>query len=986
MAARLQLFGSPTVVHGGDTVALPFERRTQLLVFLALRRAWVGRAELAAMLWPEQEAKLAYSNLRKTLFRLQSLPWAAGIEVQGGALRFLPDTDVAAFEAALREGRASEAIALKRGDLLAGFEGEGSEAWSAWLSFERERLGSAWRNAALAHLAAGGDPAQAVALSARLLEADSLDEAAMRAHMTALAATGQQAQARQAYRDFIRRLGEELGLEPAAELKALHDSLGGAAAAATHAVPAPAEADASFVGRSLELRRIAQLLAERDCRLLCLIGPGGVGKTRLARRALELHAAQYPDGSAFVSLEDASDAQEAATQVARALDVPLAGRADPLTQVITRLKDRRALIVLDNFEHLVSHAHEVERLLHECPQVQVLATSRVRLALAQERPLPVDGLPCPDPDDHARLKAFDAVRLFVAAARRVAPELAVEAEAEAIADICRLVDGLPLALELAAAWTRVLPCNEIAAELRHGTELLRAVDPAQPRRHASIELVFDQSWKLLGPVEREALARLSVFRGGSTVEAARAVAGASLPVLGALHDKSLLRREGQRLYLHPLVHQLAALRLAEGEGREATQRAHALHFHRLLAQLRRRVEDGDNLELRGVDDEFENCRVAWRWATFHSAHEIARSLPTLLHYCDHRGRLEEGLALLREALEAPAVAAAPRIAAQVRSAVAHLEYRLDRYAEAEADATRALAATRPGEDHETRLQCFKVLGGCCLRLGRIEEAGGHFRQALEAAPADVDPHNAAGMLDNLALTEKRLGHYDEALRLSLESLAQHRRLDDVAGVSLCLNNLGSFYLERGDYAAAMPHLLEALGLAERHGHVLTKALVLANLSEIAVKTGDLEEADAQGGRAIELARSAGNRGLSVHVELLVAIVAARRGNLDGARARLAAAVQDGIAVGRPSLLLTGVCAFAELLEAQGEPGCSRRVLEFAAAHPAIGATERDELRARLARGAGQAARPWPGMELGELAQRIVAERDLAHAPLIAALQ
>ncbi len=983
MAVRLQLFGSPTVEHGGDSVALPFERRSQLLVFLALRRAWVGRAELATMLWPEQEAKLAYSNLRKTLFRLQSLPWAARIEVQGGALRFLPDTDVAAFEAALREGRVPEAIALKQGELLAGFEGEGSEAWSAWLSFERERLGSAWRNAALAHLGAGGDPAGAVALSARLLAADPLDEAAMRAHMAALAATGQQAQARQAYRDFARRLGEELGLEPAAELKALHDSLGGAAA---RAVPAPAEADASFVGRSLELRRIAQLLADRDCRLLCLIGPGGVGKTRLARRALELNAARYPDGSAFVSLEDASDAQEAATQVARALDVPLAGRADPLTQVIARLKDRRAIIVLDNFEHLVAHAREVERLLRECPQVQVLATSRVRLALAQERLLPVDGLPCPEPEDHDRLEAFDAVRLFVTAARRVAPELAVEAEAEAIADICRLVDGLPLALELAAAWTRVLPCNEIAAELRHGTELLRAVDPAQPRRHASIELVFDHSWKLLGPVEREALARLSVFRGGFTAESARAVASASLPVLGALHDKSLLRRDGQRLYLHPLVHQLAALRLSEGEVRESTQRAHALHFHRLLAQLRRRVEDGGNLELRGVDDEFENCRVAWRWAVSHAAPEIAKSLPTLLHYCDHRGRLEEGLALLREALEAAALAAAPRVAAQVRSAVAHLEYRLDRYAEAEANATRALGATRPGEDHETRLQCYKVLGGCCLRLGRIEEAGGHFRQALEAAPAEVDPHNAAGMLDNLALIEKRLGHYDEALGLSLESLAQHRRLDDVAGVSLCLNNLGSFYLERGDYAAAMPHLLEALELSERHGHVLTKALVLANLSEIAVKTGDLAEADAQGGRAIELARSAGNRALSVHVELLVAIVAARRGNLDGARARLAAAVQDGIAVGRPSLLLTGVCAFAELLEAQGEPGCARRVLEFAAAHPAIGATERDELRARLARGAGQAARPWPGMELGELPQRIVAERDLAHAPLIAALR
>src|SRR5688572_21386180 len=151
---RLHLFGTPSVEQDGALSALPFERRTQLLAFLALRRAWVGRAELATMLWPEQGAKLAYSNLRKTLFRLQSLPWGSRVEVQGGALRFLPETDVAAFEAALREGRVDDAIAIKRGDLLAGFEGGGSEAWSAWLSFERERLASAWRNAALSHLAA----------------------------------------------------------------------------------------------------------------------------------------------------------------------------------------------------------------------------------------------------------------------------------------------------------------------------------------------------------------------------------------------------------------------------------------------------------------------------------------------------------------------------------------------------------------------------------------------------------------------------------------------------------------------------------------------------------------------------------------------------------------------------------------------------------------------------------------------------------------
>ena len=159
------------------------------------------------------------------------------------------------------------------------------------------------------------------------------------------------------------------------------------------------------------------------------------------------------------------------------------------------------------------------------------------------------------------------MRLFVQAAQRVEPALVPAVEAASIVDICRQVEGLPLALELAAAWTRVLSCDAIAAELRQGTELLHAVDAAHPARHASIEVVFDQSWRLLGAAERDALSRLSVFHGGFSPEAARAVAGAPLPVLGALADKSLLRKEESRIYLHPLVQQLAAARLGESDRR-----------------------------------------------------------------------------------------------------------------------------------------------------------------------------------------------------------------------------------------------------------------------------------------------------------------------------------------------------------------------------------------------------------------------------------
>ena len=204
------------------------------------------------MLWPEQEDRLAFANLRKTLFRLQALPWAAAIELQGAALRLEMATDVADFESALREQRVGEALAGYRGELLAGFDDNESEAWTRWVGFERDRLRTAWRAAALARLAdAAIEPAEAVALSARLLEADPLDEAALRQHMSALARDGQAGAARAAYRQFVERLATDLGLAPGAELRALHDALTGARprqAASARSRPARATT-ASSAGR-----------------------------------------------------------------------------------------------------------------------------------------------------------------------------------------------------------------------------------------------------------------------------------------------------------------------------------------------------------------------------------------------------------------------------------------------------------------------------------------------------------------------------------------------------------------------------------------------------------------------------------------------------------------------------------------------------------------------------------------------------------------
>ncbi len=990
MSVRLHLLGMPKIDCGGESFALPFERRSQLLVLLALKRSWVGRAELAAMFWPEQTAKLAYSNLRKTLFRLQSVPWGSGIELQGNAVRLEADTDVFDFDSALREHRIADALPLRRGELLAGFDDDQSEAWSSWLNFERDRVRVAWRGAALERLAADLDPGEGIDLSARLLDADPLDEAALRAHMLWLAHSGQSARARQAYCQFVARLAEDLGLAPGVELKALHDSLG-----TTSLPPAPTVStalpatDDGFVGRSVELRRIAALLAQDDCKLLCLIGPGGVGKTRLARRAIQELAPGYSDGVAFIPLEDATLIGELGGRLARELGVALAGSKEPLDQVIAFLRERRMLLVLDNFEHLVADASLLDKMLQTCARLKIIVTSRVRLGQAAEWTLPLEGLPCPEIEDQDRFEAFDAARLFIRSAQRVEPALVPQAEAVAIVDICQQVGGLPLALELAAAWTRVLSCDAIAAELRQGTELLHAVDAAHPARHASIEVVFDQSWRLLRPVECDALARLSVFHGGFSPEAARSVASSSLPVIGALADKSLLRKERTRLYLHPLVQKLAAARLGDGPAHAATQAAHAAYFHQLLAQLRSAAAAGERAALQTIDLELENCRRAWTWSIEHDhAEALGRSSATLLDYCDYRGRFEEGLAWLRQAIESPLAQADAKLQSLLLSRAAHLEYRLDRYADAEASASRALAATRNSRDRATKMQALTVLATCALRLGRLDDAQRYFKQTRDMASPEDQAHNAAVTLDHLALVEKGLGNYAEALRLSLQSLVQHQRLGDSAGEALCLNNLGSLCLARHDYEAAGAHLRQGLAICERDGIVSTRTFILCNLTEVAMRTGDRAAAETHAARALEGANAMGNRGVQSWVSMLVASLAIRRGDLVAARCALADGLGAALAIGLRSLKFDAVTCFAELLEAQGEASCARQVLAYAADHPAASALVRDEIRARLGKLAASASTEpdWPGLELDDLLHRIVVENNLAHAPLIALLR
>ena len=439
--------------------------------------------------------------------------------------------------------------------------------------------------------------------------------------------------------------------------------------------------------------------------------------------------------------------------------------------------------------------------------------------------------------------------------------------------------------------------------------------------------------------------------------------GAPLPVLGALADKSLLRKDGTRIFLHPFVQQLAAVRLT-GEARESTERAHAMYFHRLLQQVRGNVEKGDGKTLQHVDAEFENCRAACRWAIANGVVDaMTQSVPSLQFFFEHRSRFEEGVSLLTQAAQAPAFESNPQALGTLLAAIAQLQFRLERYPAAIATAERGRDAAQSARDHAVHGQCLQVLGLCSMRLVRHADAKRYFKLGLQQATKVSDVRKIESMLHNGALVEKLLGNRDEALRLFLETLGRAQGLGDVAGEALILANIGLLYAESGELESAIAQLKAGLMICERHGIVGTRSLILANLTTLALKAGDRTSAQQYGEQALDLAQATGNQYVVSYIQLRFLRLALLRGDLQTARANLTSSLQIAIGIGRPSLLLESVACFAELLAARGEMDCARMTLTFVANHPLLNIPERDDAKRRLAQ--------WPS-EAGE-------ERRLARA-------
>lgn len=892
---RLRFLGYPGIQDAeGNPRSVPSRTVLHLLAYLWIHRdAPQPRERLLALFWPEADTDKAQSNLRSALHYLRKALAAdsdpnAFLEVDRATIRFRPDApvwvDVDAFEAGITQAEAANdpnervseleaACRLYRGPFLDG-------GYAEWIFEERERMRGRYLKAVhelIRSLARTRAYEAALEWTVHALAERPLQEAIYRQQMALNYARGDRDAALQAYERCRAKLGAELDVAPDQTTDALRQRFTDDAGPRDLAdivgwsLELPGNlpsARSPLIGRDDKVEAIRVQL--QTGRLVTVTGLGGAGKTRLALEVARMCRPSFRDGAWLVDLTSVHNAAEVPHAVADALAVA-PERRDPLDAVAKWLERRQALLVLDNSEHVrAACAETIEKLLGRCPHLRALVTSRERLGLVGEVVRSVPPLELPEKSAREDVERADAARLFVERARRQLEGFRVTRDnAPAIARICSRLGGLPLGIELVAAWVRALPVEEIAEEIDDDFDVDAPSHPYHdlPHRQRSLRATFAHSWSLLSEPEREAMERLSVFRSPFGRTAADRVADASLSTLASLVDKSLLSAiEPGRYRMHPLIRQYAQERLAHPPEREQqARRAHGAYIAEVLEQQELALKGANQRQaLENIQDIWDDIRAMWKTAVeWKEWSWIERMLDALFFFCEIRSRFREAKRLLETALAAVETSAT---STGRRTLKGRLQLRLGRLFSllgqpetAEPLLRDGLSIARDGGDRTETASGLNWLGLHLLVGSDPQAARAPLEEAMTIRREIGDRQGMAVSLDNLGHLELIQENLESSHKLYQQSLAIRREIGDKHRIAISLNSMGNVERKRGRLESSREYYEQSLDIKRELGNKRGMASTLNNLGITELCRGDLATSRERYKQSLAIERELGNK-------------------------------------------------------------------------------------------------------------------------------
>ena len=1001
------------------------------------------RATLAGLLWPDCSEQTAHHNLSQALFNLRKVlgdhtanpPY---LQITRDAIQFNRESDYSldleqfnagysAWEKSRGQDNADIArfedlVELYRGEFLQQFYLKDSAEFEEWILVQRAAIHPRVLNA-LTTLAEEfekrGDFQAAQRFGLRQIELDPWREEAYCQLMRLLALDGQRSAALAQYETCRKILADELGVEPSPTTRALYEqirlsTLKPKIEPTTPNPPTPVQnlplPLTPFLGRKKELAELDQMIANSQCRCISLVGPGGMGKTRLALAAAEGNKNEFVHGATFIALVSVGSSEAAVSAIAAGIGFAFYGPTDPKIQLLNDLRNKCMLLVLDNLEHLLAEGLNPEtitdliiEILQHAPQVKLLVTSREALNIGYEWVYEVQGLDYPEVDDMETADKFSSAALFVQHARRVRPRFELDAVNKiSIARLCRLVEGMPLAIELAATWVRILSPEEIVAEIERSLDFLKTQTRDIPARHRSMRAVFEQSWQILSLEEKQILSGLSVFRGGFGRHAAEQVAGASLLALSSLVIRSLVRRTVTGRYdLHELTRQFAALKLAEDPNElQQVQERHSLYYLGLLEENDTRLHSQhQKAALKELTDEIHNIREAWDWAAKNQkTNSLYRAATTFWYLFELRNWFKEGELTFRRTVEAlladPQVGPADMDQEIIRyGLLAHCGCFMFRQGKSEAAyATLApcveflkKALLRTGADSLPLIYSLGYMGIVCWEQGRFSEAIERQQEGLRLAQDSAQRWYEAILNEFLGVVANDQGEYPQARQYLSQALAIFRQLGDPSYIAHTLSYLGRTMQALGEYQEAEKLLRQSLEFAREMDYRFGCGLALDALGQLNYAQGNYPEAQTLFSESASLFKDMGDTHRLARTLNHQGMTALALNQIPEAQNAFRAALtlaQEGGLIPITLSAVAGLVALQVREERNVRPECNQQILElvlFILRHPVTNQETKDlaerlqkELETKLSFQAVEAAHHCAGeKDLNEIVCQLI---------------